>query len=264
MNDRVNVTVTDHVADARLVRSDKMNALDAAMFSALEEAGARLRAMPGVRAIVLSGDGKAFSAGLDLSNFDKMANGESHAPDLLKRTHGPANLAQHVVLQWRSIPVPVIAAVHGVAFGGGFQLALGADMRIVHPDARMSVMEIQWGLVPDMGGIRLLRDLVRPDVAADLVYGGQIFDGREALALGLATRTSDHPRDAAFKLAAQIANRNPEAIRAAKRLLTIEDSALSERILLAEATEQAALIGRPNQAEAVRAVQERRPPRFED
>jgi len=159
MRDRVDIQINDHVADVRLIRSEKMNALDPAMFEALEEAGRSLRASPDVRAIVISGEGTAFCAGLDLGTFETMAKGLAAGADLTARTHGPANLAQHVVWQWRSIAVPVIAAVHGVAYGGGLQLVLGADVRIVHPDTKLSVMEIKWGLVPDMGGVKLLRDL---------------------------------------------------------------------------------------------------------
>ncbi|MDF8332206.1 crotonase/enoyl-CoA hydratase family protein [Novosphingobium cyanobacteriorum] len=263
MNDRIRVSVADHVAEVRLVRSDKMNALDGAMFDSLLAAGTQLRARADVRAIVLSGEGRAFCAGLDLSQFEAMAQ---RGADLsfIERKHGFANMAQQVVLQWRQMPVPVIAAIHGVAFGGGLQLALGADIRVVHPAARLSIMEVRWGLVPDMGGILLLRDLIRPDVAADLIYSGRQFDGQEALALGLATRVSEDPGSAAVDLAKSIAGNSPDAIRAAKRLLLIDDPALTQRILSAEADEQRALVSRPNQIEAVRAAQEGRVAQFVD
>ena len=166
MEDRITVEIQGGVADVRLVRVDKMNALDDAMFEALIKTGERLKTEAGVRAVVLSGAGRAFCAGLDMGNFDKMASGERKGGTGLvetPRTEGGSNRAQHAVMVWREIPVPVIAAVHGVAFGGGFQLALGADMRFVTPDARMAVMEIKWGLVPDMAGIALLRRLIRDD-----------------------------------------------------------------------------------------------------
>ena len=162
MNDRVRITIDDHgVADVALVRSDKMNALDFAMFDALSAAITRLKGEPGLRAVVLHGEGKAFCAGLDMGRMAKLNNGEPGATrDLRPRTHGIANSAQYVGLGWREIPVPVIAAVHGVAFGGGLQVALGADIRLVTADLKMSVMEIKWGLVPDMAGVVLMRGLV--------------------------------------------------------------------------------------------------------
>lgn len=263
MNDRVEIDVVDHVAHVRMTRTDKMNALDQRMFEALAEAGAQLRERGDVRAIVLSGEGRAFCAGLDLRNFTNMARGEARM-DLAVRSHGDANAAQHVVLQWRELPVPVIAAVHGVAFGGGFQLMLGADIRFVKPDTKLSIMEIKWGLVPDMAGMVLLRELIRPDVAAELIYSGRIFDGAEALAMGLATQLHDDPLAAALAAARAIAGQSPDAIRAAKRILGIHDTALPARILKAETDEQMTLISSPNQVEAVLAAQERRAGRFAD
>jgi enoyl-CoA hydratase/carnithine racemase len=171
MDDRIRVDMHGGVADVRLVRTDKMNALDDAMFTALVETGERLKNQKGLRAVVLSGEGRAFCAGLDMGNFGKMASGERRGGAGLvdmPRTEGGSNRAQQAVMVWRELPVPVIAAVHGVAFGGGFQLALGPDIRIVAPDTRMAVLEIKWGLVPDMAGLVLLRGLVRDDVARPL------------------------------------------------------------------------------------------------
>ena len=167
MNDRVTIDITDGVADVRLVRADKMNALDDAMFEAIIAAGNRLKEEKGVRVVVLSGEGRGFCAGLDTSNFARTAAaGRETRPAgrLLPRTHGIANNPQYAVWVWREVPVPVIAAVHGVALGGGCQLALGADIRIVAPDTKMSIMEIKWGLVPDMAGTAILRHLLRDDV----------------------------------------------------------------------------------------------------
>jgi len=164
---------------------------------------------------------------------------------------------------WRQLPVPVIAAVHGVAFGGGFQLALGADMRFLSGDARMSILEIKWGLVPDMAGTPILAGLVRDDILRELTYTGRIFAAQEALAYGLATRICDDPRAAAFEVAREIAGRSPEAIRAAKRLLN-GLSADPGPALLAESAEQQKLIGSANQTEAVRANIDKRAPRFAD
>ena len=266
MDDRITVELEDGVADVRLTRADKMNALDDAMFSGLIEMGERLKTEKGVRAIVLSGEGKAFCAGLDMGNFGKMASGErsggqsSTGESLLtpKRTAGGSNRAQHAVMVWREQPVPVIAAVHGVAFGGGFQLALAADLRFVTADTRMAVMEIKWGLVPDMAGMVLMKGLVRDDVARELTYTGRIFQGEEAARLGIATRVCDDPRAEALALAAEIASKSPTAIRGAKRLLDMVADADQPAILLAESQEQGALIGSPNQVEAVMSNMQKR------
>lgn len=266
MEERIRVELTEGVADVRLVRVDKMNALDDAMFSALVETGERLKSEKGVRAVVISGEGRAFCAGLDMGNFGQMASGDRRTSGNLEtpRTPGGANRAQHAVMAWREIPVPVIAAVHGVAFGGGFQLALGADIRYVAPDARMSIMEIKWGLVPDMAGIALLRGLLRDDVARELTFSGRVFNGQEALTLGLATRVCDDPRAEALAFAREVAGKNPDAIRAAKRLLDMTAEAGQQAILRAETTEQVKLIGSPNQVEAVKANLEKRAPLFAD
>lgn len=266
MNDRVAIEITDGVADVRLVRSDKMNALDDAMFQALLSAGERLAATRGLRAVVLSGEGRAFCAGLDMQSFGRMAGdgpGGGASP-LLARSHGAANRAQHAVWQWRELPVPVIAAVHGVAFGGGFQLALGADMRYVAPAARLSVMEIKWGLVPDMAGTQLMRHLAREDVVRELTYTGRIFSGEEAYGYGFATRLCDDPRAQALATAREIAGKSPEAVRAAKRLLNAAPYSDPEAGLRAEATAQAQLIGSVAQREAVLANLEKRVPEFSD
>lgn len=272
MNDRVKVEISGGVADVRMVRTDKMNALDDAMFSALIETGEALKTTPGVRAVVLSGDGRAFCAGLDMGSFAAMASGERRAnaadgQSLLtpQRTPGGSNRAQQAVMVWREQPVPVIAAIHGVAFGGGFQLALAPDMRFVTPDARMAVMEIKWGLVPDMGGLVLMRHLARGDVIRDLTYTGRIFDGEEAHRLGFATRLCADPRAEALAYAAEIAAKSPTAVRGAKRLIELaETSATQHEILLAESAEQGAVIGTPNQKESVMANMEKRAPVFAD
>jgi enoyl-CoA hydratase/carnithine racemase len=263
MTDRVRLSIEDGIAEVRLTRPDKMNALDPAMFEAIVSAGEQLRNDRGVRAVVLSGEGRAFCAGLDVERIMAAARGEPILPftDLTKRTHGIANFAQHLVWLWRELPVPVIAAVHGIAYGGGFQLALGADMRYLTPDARMSIMEIKWGLVPDMAGTPILASLVRDDILRDLTYTGRIFSAQEAMAYGLATRICDDPRAAALEAAREIAGKSPDAIRAAKRMLN-KLSVDPGPALLAESVEQQALIGAPNQTEAVRANMEKRAPKF--
>ncbi|MGE3248808.1 MAG: crotonase/enoyl-CoA hydratase family protein [Hyphomonadaceae bacterium] len=267
MNDRVTVTIEGGVADVRLTRADKMNALDDAMFAALIETGETLKTNNAVRAIVLSGDGRAFCAGLDTSNFGKMASGEPRGNGSLeaqKRTPGGANRAQQAVMVWREQPVPVIAAVHGVAYGGGFQLTLGADMRFVAPDVKLSIFEINWGLVPDMAGVVLLRGLVRDDYARELTYSGRVFNGEEAQRLGIATRVCADPRAEALALAKEIAAKNPHAMRGAKRLLNAMQDSDQRAILQQETDEQVALIGSPNQIEAVMANMQKRAPNFAD
>lgn len=269
MEERVSISISEGVADVRLVRADKMNALDQAMFEALVAATERLSKEKGVRTVVLSGEGRAFCAGLDMGRFaamkEKGANGipGGENRDLTKRTHGQANFPQQAVWGWRQLPVPVIAAVHGVAFGGGFQLSLGADMRFLAPDARMSVMEIKWGLVPDMAGTPILASLVRDDILRDLTYTGRIFSAQEAMTYGLATRICDDPRAAALEVARDIAGKSPDAIRAAKRLLN-NLSVDPGPALLAESVEQQKLIGSANQIEAVRSNLEKRAAKYMD
>jgi enoyl-CoA hydratase/carnithine racemase len=270
MTDRVRLTLDDHgVAEVMLVRGDKMNALDAAMFEALQDVIRQLETVKHLRAVVLSGEGKAFCAGLDMGRFAGMAQA-SEGPAgaegrLLPRKHGMSNGPQFVAMGWRALAVPVIAAVHGVAFGGGLQLALGADVRLLAPGTRMSVMELKWGLVPDMAGMALMRGLVRDDHARELVYTARIVEADEAVALGLATRICTDPLAAAHEMAQTIALRSPNAIRAAKRLLnqsseSVGDSAAA--LLLAESVEQSQLIGSAEQAEVVRANLEKRAPVF--
>jgi enoyl-CoA hydratase/carnithine racemase len=267
MNDRVTVSVDHGVADVRLVRADKMNALDDAMFEALIETGTRLKTERGLRAVVISGEGRAFCAGLDMGNFQRTADaGREVRPEgrLMARTHGIANRPQYAVWVWREIPVPVIAAVHGVAFGGGFQLMLGADMRYVAPDAKLSVMEIKWGLVPDMAGTAIMRGLVRDDVMRELTYTGRIFTGEEGLKFGFVTRLTNDPRGEALATAREIAQKSPDAIRANKRMYNALPLISDAEALMTESREQTALGGSPNQVEAVMAQLQKRAPNFTD
>ena len=225
-----------------------------------------------MRAVVIAGRGKAFCAGLDMASFQQMEQGGPGASpdagpagaDLHVRTHGLANAAQQVAMVWRDVPVPVVAALHGVAYGGGLQLALGADLRVVAPDCKLSVMEIKWGLVPDMGGMQLTRGLVRTDVLRELSFTGRVFSGTEALALGFATRLAPDPLAEAMAIAHDIAAKSPDAIRACKRLMNAALRDDDAALLMAESVEQQALIGSPNQTEAVRANLEKRAPRFAD
>lgn len=269
MSERVKIEFRDGVADVRLTRADKMNAIDSAMFSALGDAGRALADDKSVRAVVLSGEGRAFCAGLDMESFAAMAGprpggGGGADPKLFERSQSGANRAQLAAWIWQELPVPVIAAIHGVAYGGGLQIALGADLRIVAPDARLSVMEVKWGLIPDMSGTQTLRRLVRLDVAKELTFTGRVVSGTEAVALGLATRTSEKPLEDALALAREIAGKSPDAVRAAKRLLQQAwQGSIADGLKLEEEL-QRSLIGKPNQIEAVKANLEKRAPRFID
>lgn len=262
MDDRVKVEVDARgIADVCLVRGDKMNALDFPMFDAIGAAIDRLKADERVRVVVLHGEGRAFCAGLDTSRFGAMSTGKATGfRDLRERTHGRSNSAQYVAIGWRELTVPVIAAVHGVAFGGGLQLALGADIRLVSADLKMSVMEVKWGLVPDMGGIALLRGLVRDDIVRELTFTGRVVRGEEAVAIGLATRVCTDPLLAARELAAEIAGRSPDALAQAKQLLNRAQDEDAARLLQAESDAQAQVMGGYNQVEAVRANLESRAP----
>ena len=262
-NDRIAIELgEDGVAEVRFVRGDKMNALDPEMFQRIIEAGHTLQRMKGLRAVVLSGEGRAFCAGLDLSNFAKKPPEDE--PGLTERTYGNSNRPQQVAMQWRKLPVPVIAAIHGVCFGGGLQIASGADIRVVHPETRMAIMELKWGLVPDMGGYVLWRGLVRDDVLRELIYTNREFNGAEAQLLGLATYVDDNPRERALAIARQIANKNPHAIRAAKRLQAGMWDRETDAILMEESIEQHGIMRSRNQVEAVMSEMERRKPNFED
>ncbi len=263
MKDRVSITMLeDGIADVRLIRADKMNALDGAMFAAIAEAIATLKGTKGLRVVVLSGEGRAFCAGLDLTAMK--AGGGGSGNDLGARGHGIANSSQIVAWGWRELGVPVIAAAHGVAFGGGFQIFSGADIRFAHPETRMAIMELKWGLVPDMAGMALWRSSVRDDVMRELIYTNREFSGAEAYQLGFVTHVSDVPYQDALELARVIANKNPDAIRAAKRLSNLATHADDATILRAESDEQIPIMRSPNQIEAVSAQMERRKPAFTD
>lgn len=262
-SERVSVDLAqDGIAQVRLIRGAKLNALDSAMFDGIISAGHYLHKLNGLRVAVLSGEGRAFCAGLDL--MDAASIGKSADAPLTERSHGNANRYQQAAMVWRKLPVPVIAALHGVCFGGGMQIASGADIRVAHPEARLSIMEMKLGIVPDMGGYALWRGLVRDDVLRELVYTNREFSGVEAQVLGLVTRVANDPLAAANEIAGEIANRNPHAIRAAKRLHAQMVDRDANTILLEESIEQHALIGSRNQLEAVQAVTEKRPPKFDD
>jgi len=266
--ERVTVTIERGVADVRLVRAEKRNALDRRMFQAIIEAGEGIASDPSVRAVVLSGDGKAFCAGLDTSLFGQMAErsdtGGSGGAGGAGASGAIRVEAVQAVRVWVDMAAPVIAAVHGVAIGGGFQLALGADLRVAAPDAQLGVFEIKWGIVPDMCGTQLLPRLVGPDVAKDLMFTGRVVTGRDAHALGLVTRLSDDPRTDALAVAHEIASRNPDAIKVMKRLVDASWTFSFDDGVREERDQTEGMIGSKNQLEAVLANLEQRAGRFED
>ncbi|WP_293443842.1 crotonase/enoyl-CoA hydratase family protein [Planktotalea sp.] len=258
---RVTTTIQNHIAHVELTRSDKMNAVDPAMLAAIIEAGEALRDNTDVRAVVLSGQGDAFCAGLDVASFAALAGGDP-MDIMMPRTHGPSNDYQHVCMIWRQLDVPVIAVLQGVCFGAGLQIASGADIRIAAPNTRMSILEMKWGLVPDMGGMVLWPALMRADVLRRLTYTGEEFTGEAAEGYGLVTEVNDTPLERALELAKLIASKSPSAVRAGKALVTYALENASEAVLLEESRAQASLIGKPDQMEAVMANVQKRPPNF--
>ncbi|HTX50568.1 MAG TPA: crotonase/enoyl-CoA hydratase family protein [Caulobacteraceae bacterium] len=271
MADRVKVTMDRGVAEVRLNRPDKMNAIDGGMFEALIEAGEKLGRERGLRAVVMSGAGKVFSSGLDVATLALVtrprgpqgaASRNPMETALEQRPFGIANRVQYAVWVWRELPVPVIAAVHGMAVGTGLQLTMGADIRIVAPDTHMAMLDLDWGLIPDMAFTQLVRHVCRDDVVRELMFSGRAFTGEAAVTMGLATRASIDPRGDALQLAHDIASKSPDAIRAAKRVLNAARVVDPATGLLNETEEQVALIGGANQIEAVKAHMEKRQPRF--
>ena len=263
MNDLVTIDTDAGIADVRLNRPDKYNALNMEMFEAIIAAGESLFDANDVRAVVLSGNGKGFCAGLDFESFQRIAQGDGLGA-LLERGARPENFFQSTAYVWKRLPMPVIAVLHGVAYGGGCQIALAADIRIAAPKARLSVMEIKWGLIPDMAITQTLTDVVRIDVAKDLTYSGRIISGIEAAELGLVTRIDNDPLAAAFELAREIVGKSPHAVRAAKQLLDEGWRTDAATSLPLEAALQKELIGSLNQLEAVQANFDKRAPRFKD
>ena len=262
MNDRVRIEQSAGVADVRLNRPDKLNALDFAMFEALIEAGETLSRDRSLRAVVLSGEGRSFCAGLDFASF--MADPATMEKMLSRQEGRPANVAQQAAWAWREVPVPVIAAIQGHAYGGGLQIVAAADIRLVAADAKLSIREIQWGLIPDVTGTQTLRHLLRHDVLKELTFTGRVVSGTEAVSLGLATRVAEDPRAEALALAQEIATKSPDAIRIGKALLNEAVVLPPAEGLLAEERAQRKLLGSKNQLEAVAAGLAKRPPKFED
>jgi len=264
VDERVTLKVRDGVATVMLNRADKRNALDNAMFTSLAAVGEHLKTASGVRAVVLSGEGQSFCAGLDFSSFQVMADGNGSVNAGAMADGRITHLAQQVCWVWQEVPVPVIAALHGHALGGGLQISLGADVRVAHPHTQLSVRELFWGLIPDMTGTLMLSRLVRPDVAKELVFTARILLAEEGQRIGLVTEIADDPLGRATVIAEEIASRSPDAVRAAKRLINRLAVAGAAEQFAAEREEIYRLIGSPNQVEAVTAYFEKRPPEFAD
>ncbi len=259
----VTSSIADGVADIRLNRPEKYNALSPDMFDAIVAVGGSILHNRSVRAVVLSGEGKGFCAGLDFETFAQVKS--SGKKVLEEKTDGTyPNPFQNAAYIWKKLPVPVIAAIHGSAFGGGLQIALGADIRLASPDARLSIMEVKWGLIPDMAASQTLRDLVSIDVAKELILTGRIVGAEEAQQLGLVTHVCDSPLAEALKMASEIAQKSPHAIIAGKRLLETTWHGNPVDGLKLEEELQKSLLGSPNQVEAMKANFEKRAPKFED
>ena len=275
VDDRVTISMIDGIADVKMNRADKRNALDNAMFTSLSAAGEYLKTLDGLRVVVLSGDGASFCAGLDFSSFAQMAEAGAADKKHDKKSDEKSDMnagamvdgrithmAQQVCWVWQEVPVPVIAAVHGHALGGGIQIALGADIRIVHPDTQLSVREVHWGLIPDMTGTLMLSRLVRPDIVKNLVFTARVFSGHEAHEMGIATQLSHDVHADAMTMAREIAGRSPEAVRGAKKLINLLANSGAAEQFAAERATIGQLIGTANQAEAVMSHFEKRPPNF--
>jgi len=269
MSDRVTMTVSNGIADVRMNRPDKRNALDPDMFLALVSTGEALKSRDDVRVVVLSGEGSSFCAGLDLASMGALAGDSgspsaSDAPSIMGTGGRITHLAQQSAWVWQEVPMPVIAALHGHALGGGIQIAMGADIRIAHPTTKFSVRETFWGLIPDMTGTLTITRHVRPDVAKELVFSARIFEGVEAHALGLVTSLSDDPLASAMALARDICAVSPDAVRGAKELINSRVNEDAAQQFANERTVIQSLIGQRNQIESVAAYFEKREPRFSD
>ena len=279
INNRIELTIEDHIAHVKLSRADKMNALDSEMFAAIPMVGEQIRQDKRVRAVVLSGDGGNFCAGLDKSNFTSILGKQGVAIDdkqgvaiddekpamvLADRTHGMSNALQYVVWMWRELPMPVLAAIEGFALGGGLQIALGADMRYATADSQFSILEMRWGIVPDMGSTQIMRHLVADDVIRELTYTAKIFSAQEAKKWGIITDIVDDTLAHAMKVAEQNSLKKNDAIRTSKKILESSNYQAAAEGLLMESVEQDKIMGKPNQIEAVMSELQKRKPNFID
>jgi enoyl-CoA hydratase/carnithine racemase len=263
VSNRVDISIDGHVAEVMLNRPEKLNALDLETFDALDQAARTLEAESSVRAVVLHGAGENFCAGIDLSVLQGgIADvGES----LLSPLEGSlANRFQRAAYAWRELPMPVICALQGVTFGGGFQIAMGADLRYAAPATQLSIMESKWGLIPDMAISTTLRHILPPDRVKELAWTARVFDAAEGLQLGVLTSVEEDPLATARRVAQDCAAKSPDAIRGIKCLINEAWSRSEGDSLALEAQLQLRLLGSANQSEAVRANLEKRKPDFAD
>ncbi len=249
LESRVLLSCRDGIATVTLNRADKRNALDAAMFVAIDRAIRQLKQDRSVRAIILRGEGEDFCSGLDIKSV--LGNPLTGLKLLWKWLPGNANLAQRVSVGWRRLPVPVIAAIHGRCWGGGLQIALGADYRITTPTASLSIMEAKWGIIPDMGGTLALRELVSVDVAMQLASTAAELTAEQAKAMGLITAIAADPYAEALKLAGEFCQRSPDSVAAVKRLYHRAWSPNARAVLARETLLQWRLLLGANQKIAV-------------
>jgi|SRR5699024_6329434 len=249
--ERVAITCNHQVAYVRMIRAEKYNGLDLTMLSALKEAAAWLRPQRELRAVILSGDGPAFSTGLDVASVTSQ-------PARLLKSFVPwcksTNLFQQACWAWRKLPMPVVAVLHGHCYGGALQLALGADFRFSTPDCKFSIMEIKWGLVPDMTGTLTLRELLPIDVAKKLAMTGEVINAQEALAWQLVTEVHEEPMAAAEALCATLAEKSPDALATIKVLLQNNWHASPRRALARERLAQLRILLNSNQRRAAQAA----------
>lgn len=268
MSNAIEISVSNHVAHLQLNRPEAHNAIDGPVMNGLLGFARKMMDPGEVRVIVISGKGKSFCAGLDMSSFAEMASGDLN-PDREDVTEAMADLspaganrAQQIGWLWQEVPVPVICAIQGVALGGGLNLALGADIRLVHPQASLGLVEINWGLLPDMSATQSLRRLTSLDRAKELAMTGRRFSGTQALEYGLATEVTSNPVEDALAMAAAITRRNPDAIRAIKRVLNASALVSVAQGLAEEAAASQTILGTQNQMEAITAHFEDRAPHF--
>lgn len=260
--ERVRIDIENHIATVTFNRPEKMNALDPIQFRAIIEAGEKVSANSEVRVVVVTGEGRAFCAGLDVSSLMSGDSEVTNTP-IVDRTYGIANMWQQAAWVWRVCPVPVIAAVHGVAFGGGLQIMLGADIKYITADTKLSIMEMKWGLIPDMAGTQLMYHSVRDDIIRELTYTNRVFTGEEAVNYGFATHVSENPLEDSRALATEIASKSPSAIVKAKKLLNEAPYLNQEDGLMLESIEQEAIIKKKNQLEAVFSSMQKRAGNFD-
>jgi enoyl-CoA hydratase/carnithine racemase len=263
MSEPVQVTIEGHIAQVTLNRPDKANAVNLAMFDALGAAGRELAKNRAVRAVVLAGAGDNFCAGIDVSLFtnkDLAIDAQALSP----LPGSIANRFQAAAYAWRQLPVPVVCAIRGVAFGAGFQIAMGADLRYARPDSSLSIMEVKWGLIPDMAITTTLRDVLPVDRVKELAWSGRVVGGEEACQMGLVTVLHDDPLAAAIETARAICAKSPDAIRSMKRLFNSAWRLSDSEALALEAELQLGVLGKKNQLEAVMANMQKRLPEFDD